>query len=163
MSLPKSKTEYWKKCETVEILSRKRERIPSKKQQAIEEDNDTPLPDLSTQITSKIQSINKDTPPKQKKSNPKKKAKSKQQNVPAAASRGEPEVEAEAAAVVGECVTEGEAVGECVKVDAAVSVVTGAEVAQEGAMMKDKNTNMRAASEIDEDPIDLEAFEQELK
>ena len=57
--------------------------------------------------------------------------------------------------------TEGEAVGECVKVDAAVSVVMGAEVAQDGAVMEDENTDMRAASEIDEDLIDLEAFEQE--
>ena len=49
------------------------------------------------------------------------------------------------------------------KADAAVSVVMGAEVEQEGAVMEDDNTNMRAALEIDEDPIDLEAFEQELK
>ncbi len=52
-------------------------------------------------------------------------------------------------------------VGERVKADAAVSFVMGAEAAQEGAVMEDKNTNMRAALEIDEDPIDLEAFEQE--
>jgi hypothetical protein len=47
--------------------------------------------------------------------------------------------------------------------DGAMSFVVDAEVAKEGAVMEDENTNTRAALAIDEDCIDLEAFELELK
>jgi len=164
MSSTKSTTEYWKKCETVQILSGKRERLPSKKQQAIQEDDGTTSPNTTTKTTSKRKSINKDAPLKQKKSKKKKKAKSKKQIGTAAVSIGEREVDTEAA-VVGASMRQGEvAVGDRVaEADGAMSFVVDAEVAKEGAVMEDENTNTRAASAIDEDCIDLEAFELELK
>ena len=95
MSSSKSTTEYWKERETVEILSGKRERQPSKKQiEAIQEDEGTAPPSNNKQ-----KKVNKDAIPKLTNSTKKKKANSTPQNVAAAVRGGEREVETEVAIV----------------------------------------------------------------
>ena len=96
MSSSKSTTEYWKERETVEILSEKRERQPSKKQiEAIQEDEGTAPPS-----NNKRKKVNKDAIPKLTNSTKKKKANSIPQNVAAAVRGGEREVETEVAIVL---------------------------------------------------------------